>query len=95
MRCQKREADDIAAAKDQVRFRLRTKSNDAAFAADRCCHVEIAAAVEGEALRTAKSAEKRADFSGRIDPIDAVETGSRRAGDEKFAGGTECQVISG
>ena len=56
MRRKKGEADDVAPAENQLGFRLRRNSNDATLAADRCCDVEIARAIERKALGAAKPA---------------------------------------
>ena len=64
MRRQKRQADDVAAAENEFGFGLRREANDSALASERCGDVEIAAAIEGEALWTSEAAEKRGDFAG-------------------------------
>ena len=74
-------------------FGLWREANDAALASERCSHVKIAATIEGETLRTSEAAEKRGDFAGGINSIDAVEAGGGRAGDEEFSRRTERKVI--
>ncbi len=93
MRGQKRQADDVAAAEHEFGFRLRRDAHDSALASERRCDVKISAAIEREALRAAQAAEKYADFAGGRNSVDAIEARSGGAGDEKFAGGTECQMI--
>ena len=80
-RGQQREADNITAAHHQFGVRLRRDADDAALSAEGRGDVEIAETIERESLGAAESAEKRADFSGRIDAIDAIVTRSGGAGD--------------
>src|ERR1700688_3619060 len=58
-------------------------------------NVKIAVAVEGQALRTSETAVKNFNFSALSYAIDAVETGSRGAGDIQIAAGMKCQMVGG
>ena len=90
-----READDIAAAEDDLRFGVRSEANDAAPAAERCRDVKIAEAIEGEALRASEAAEENADFAAGSDFVDAVEARCGGAGDVQIARGTEREMVRG
>ena len=81
---QQREADDVAAAENELRLGLRREADDAALAAERSRDVEIAEAIEGESLRAPEPAEKNADFAAGSDFVDAVEARGGGAGDEEF-----------
>src|SRR5579862_1227256 len=90
-----REANDIAAAEDDLRLRVRSEPDDAATAAERSRDVKIAEAIEGEALRASEAAEENTYIAARSDFVDAVEAGRRRAGDIQIARGTEGEMIRG
>src|SRR5579863_8895632 len=90
-----REANDIAAAEDDLRLCVRSEPDDAATAAERRRDVKIAEAIEGETLRASEAAEKNADVTPGSEFVDAVETRRGRAGDIQIAGGTEGEMICG
>src|SRR5580693_6441241 len=95
VRGQQSHADDVGSADHQLRLRLWREAHDAALTSKRTGDVEIARTVEGQALRTAESAEKRADFAGGIDAIDLIEARSRGAGNVQVTRSAERQVIGG
>src|SRR5579862_3796650 len=90
-----READDIAAAENHLRLRVRSEPDDAAAAAERSRDIKIAEAIEGEALWASEAAEENADVAAGSDFVDAVETRRGRAGDVQIAGGAEREMICG
>src|ERR1700675_636629 len=92
---QKRQPYDVAPAEHELGLRLRREPHNATFAAERCRDVQVSAAVESESLRAAQSAKKNTHLTGGRDSIDAVEARSRRARDEKFAGGAESKMVRG
>ena len=94
-RGQQRQADQAAAAQHQFGLAIGRDAHDAAASADGSGDVEIAGAVEGQALRPAEAAIEEAHFALAVDAADAVEARSGRAGDEEFARGAERQMIGG
>ncbi len=80
--------------KHNFSFGLRRDAHDPAFARQRTGHVKISGAIERQTLWTPQPAEKCAHFSGGIDAVHAVETGSGRAGNVKLVGGAERQMVS-
>src|SRR4029077_8458279 len=90
-----READDIAAAENDLRLRVGSEPDDAAAAAERSRDIKIAEAIEGEALWASEAAEENVYIAAGSDFVDAVEARRRGAGDVQIAGGTEREMICG
>src|ERR1051326_6962117 len=89
------EADEIVSGDSQRRGRVAGEADDAALALERGGAVEVPFGVEGEALGTSESAVESGDGSVQVNAVDGVEAGSRGAGDEEVAVGSERQVIGG
>src|ERR1700758_4718483 len=64
---------------------FRTDLHDATFAGERGGHVQVAAHIEGKALRASQAAIERGYIPLRIDFVHAIETGSGRSGNEQVS----------
>src|SRR5690348_7680650 len=93
MRWQKGQPDDVAAAEHHLGFPLRRQANDAAFAAQRCRHVQIPLTIERQALWATQPSKEHTHFTSGRNPIHALEARCGWPGHEKLPRRTESQVI--